>query len=171
MRIGPPQREAADRDQALEEEDVGLATAAGVSHGAEEGTQHRDDDARGRLREGPLGLTLDRVADHDVGEVLAEDEGGDDGEEGLVGPVEEGPAVLAELRGFLGLGHAGSVCPRSRRGNWLIASRFVGEKVRSIASCQGSQSWAICSSGSRVATVALSTRKPNTCSVLCVTSG
>ena len=44
---------------------------------------------------------FDRIADHDVGEVGREDEGGDDGEEGLVGPVEQRPAELAELRGFL----------------------------------------------------------------------
>ena len=42
--IGPPQRRAAGEQQQLEGEDVRFAPAAGIGHGAQERTQHGDEE-------------------------------------------------------------------------------------------------------------------------------
>ena len=99
-RGGIPQEKRRGDADGGEDPDPGLAPAAGVGDGAQERRHQRDDDACCGLGITPQRLALHRVADHEGGEIGREDEGRDEGEEGLIGPIEHRPAELAALRGL-----------------------------------------------------------------------
>jgi hypothetical protein len=100
--------------------DPALAVARRVRDRAEHRRQDGDDDAGDGSGQAPGELAGHGIVRHAGGEIGAEDEGDDDGEEGLGGPVEHHPAEEpalghAGLGLRIGFGHVRPPAPYCRR--------------------------------------------------------